>query len=88
MAGGIGSRFWPMSTADNPKQFQDILGIGKTLIRMTFERILPICSVENIIVVTNSRYKNLVLPEQFSEVRDKCKGIKRVPEKVSSEEDK
>jgi|TARA_B110000211_G_scaffold191686_1_gene218675 mannose-1-phosphate guanylyltransferase len=61
MAGGIGSRFWPMSTADNPKQFQDILGIGKTLIRMTFERILPICSVENIIVVTNSRYKNLVL---------------------------
>lgn len=61
MAGGIGSRFWPMSTADNPKQFQDILGIGKTLIRMTFERILPICLVENIVVVTNSRYKDLVL---------------------------
>ncbi len=61
MAGGIGSRFWPMSTADFPKQFHDILGIGKSLIRMTFERILPICTAENILVVTNERYKHLVV---------------------------
>ncbi len=61
MAGGIGSRFWPMSTAENPKQFHDILGIGKSLIRMTFERILPICLPENVLVVTNEAYKDLVL---------------------------
>lgn len=79
MAGGIGSRFWPMSTADNPKQFQDILGIGKTLIRMTFERILPICSVENIIVVTNSRYKNLVLENlpELNELQILCEPYMR-----------
>lgn len=69
MAGGIGSRFWPMSTPELPKQFHDILGIGKTLIRMTFERILPICNAENIIVVTNSRYKNLV-KENLPEIND------------------
>ena len=66
MAGGVGSRFWPMSTPEFPKQFHDILGLGKTLIRMTFERVLPICNPENILVVTNSRYKDLVknqLPE-------------------------
>ncbi len=66
MAGGIGSRFWPMSTPDLPKQFHDILGIGKTLIRMTFERILPICHAENVLIVTNAKYKKLVhsnLPE-------------------------
>ncbi len=66
MAGGIGSRFWPMSTPELPKQFHDVLGIGKTLIRMTFERILPICNAENVLIVTNERYKDLVqknLPE-------------------------
>src|SRR4051812_29501603 len=46
MAGGIGSRFWPMSTAQRPKQFLDVLGIGKSLLRMTFERMLHIAPAE------------------------------------------
>ncbi len=60
MAGGIGSRFWPMSTSSNPKQFHDVLGIGKTLLQLTVERYLPICAEENILIVTNERYKTLV----------------------------
>lgn len=66
MAGGIGSRFWPSSTAEHPKQFLDILGVGKSLIRLTFERCLNIVEAENILIVTNIRYKALVqehLPE-------------------------
>lgn len=63
MAGGIGSRFWPMSRSSFPKQFHDILGIGRTLIQMTFDRFLPICPKENILVVTNDRYKALVLQQ-------------------------
>ncbi|MFM9986382.1 MAG: mannose-1-phosphate guanylyltransferase [Flavobacteriales bacterium] len=61
MAGGIGSRFWPMSRTAFPKQFHDILGVGRTLIQMTYDRFLPICPKENILVVTNERYKDLVL---------------------------
>lgn len=61
MAGGIGSRFWPMSRNANPKQFLDILGTGKTLIRQTYERFLKICPPENIYVVTNESYVSLVL---------------------------
>jgi mannose-1-phosphate guanylyltransferase len=60
MAGGIGSRFWPMSTSSNPKQFHDVLGIGKTLLQLTVERYLPICDKANILIVTNERYKSLV----------------------------
>jgi mannose-1-phosphate guanylyltransferase len=56
MAGGIGSRFWPMSRNNHPKQFIDILGTGKTLIRQTFERFLKICPPENIFIVTNELY--------------------------------
>jgi len=56
MAGGIGSRFWPMSRNNYPKQFIDILGTGKTLIRQTFERFLKICPLENIYIVTNESY--------------------------------
>lgn len=66
MAGGIGSRFWPVSTADRPKQFIDILGTGKSLLRQTFERISGICPAENIFVVTNKSYRELTagqLPE-------------------------
>lgn len=66
MAGGIGSRFWPMSTAQRPKQFLDVLGIGKSLLRMTFERLLHIAPAENIYIVTNANYASLVkeqLPE-------------------------
>jgi len=63
MAGGIGSRFWPMSKSTFPKQFHDILGSGKTLIQMTFDRFLNICPKENILVVTNEDYKELVLSQ-------------------------
>lgn len=63
MAGGIGSRFWPLSKTDTPKQFLDILGMGKSLIRQTYERFLPICSPENFIIVTNAEYKDLVLKD-------------------------
>jgi mannose-1-phosphate guanylyltransferase len=68
MAGGIGSRFWPMSRNARPKQFLDILGTGKTLIRQTYERFLKICPPENIIVVTNADYTQLVL-EQIPEMK-------------------
>jgi mannose-1-phosphate guanylyltransferase len=56
MAGGIGTRFWPFSRTNHPKQFLDILGNGKTLIQMTVERFRHICPAENIFVVTNSDY--------------------------------
>lgn len=66
MAGGIGSRFWPASRTARPKQFLDILGVGKSLIRLTFERFLNVCPASNIFIVTNELYKDLVkehLPE-------------------------
>ncbi len=63
MAGGIGSRFWPMSKTAFPKQFHDILGVGKTLIQQTHDRFLPLCPTENILVVTNERYRDLVLEQ-------------------------
>ena len=63
MAGGIGSRFWPMSRTTYPKQFLDILGTGKTLIQQTFDRFLKLCPAENIFVVTNDLYKDLVLEQ-------------------------
>ena len=67
MAGGIGSRFWPMSKSSFPKQFLDILGTGETLIQQTFNRLERICPPENILIVTNTNYKNLCL-EQLSNV--------------------
>jgi mannose-1-phosphate guanylyltransferase len=63
MAGGVGSRFWPMSRTSFPKQFHDILGVGRTLIQMTYDRFLPICPKENILVVTNERYRDLVMEQ-------------------------
>jgi mannose-1-phosphate guanylyltransferase len=60
MAGGIGSRFWPISTAEKPKQFLDILGIGKSLIQLTYERFNKIIPNENIIVVTSNDYINFI----------------------------
>src|SRR5688572_25202117 len=63
MAGGIGSRFWPMSRNAFPKQFLDILGSGKTLLQQTYERFLPICPKENIFIVTNESYVELVLKQ-------------------------
>ena len=60
MAGGIGSRFWPMSRSAEPKQFLDILGTGRSLIRMTFDRLEKLVSADHILVVTNARYKDQV----------------------------
>lgn len=61
MAGGVGSRFWPASRERQPKQFLDILGIGKSLLRITFERFLNLVPASNILIVTNEIYKDLVL---------------------------
>jgi mannose-1-phosphate guanylyltransferase len=66
MAGGVGSRFWPMSTEDTPKQFIDVLGMGRTLIQMTYDRFHDICPDENVWIVTNKRYQQIIeqqLPE-------------------------
>lgn len=60
MAGGIGSRFWPMSRTSQPKQFLDILGTGETLIQQTFRRLKRICPEQNIYIVTNDIYRDLV----------------------------
>ncbi|WP_452221499.1 mannose-1-phosphate guanylyltransferase [Lacinutrix salivirga] len=67
MAGGVGSRFWPVSTAGFPKQFHDMLGTGETLIQKTFKRLSTIIPKENIFILTNSRYNDLVF-EQLPEL--------------------
>ena len=69
MAGGVGSRFWPGSREARPKQFLDMLGTGKSLLRLTFERFLPICPASHIFIVTNALYKDLV-KEQLPEITD------------------
>lgn len=68
MAGGVGSRFWPMSRNARPKQFLDVLGTGKTLIRQTYERMLKVCPPENIIVVTHADYVSQAA-EQLPELK-------------------
>ena len=60
MAGGIGSRFWPMSTSDRPKQFVDVLGCGKSMLQLTYERFLGICPETNFWVLTSEKYASLV----------------------------
>ncbi len=60
MAGGVGSRFWPVSRTEFPKQFIDFFGVGKTLIQSTYDRFLTICPPENIFIVTNEIYVDLV----------------------------
>lgn len=69
MAGGIGSRFWPVSTTHYPKQFQDILGAGSTLIQTTFHRLAKLMPTENIIILTHKNYKEIV-KEQLPQVED------------------
>lgn len=69
MAGGVGSRFWPMSTVERPKQFIDVLGVGRTLIQMTVDRFDGVCPKENIWIVTNKRYASLVR-EQLPEIKE------------------
>ena len=66
MAGGIGSRFWPMSTPDYPKQFIDVMGVGKSLIQLAVERFSSLCPLSNFWVVTSEQYVGIVqqqLPE-------------------------
>ena len=60
MAGGIGSRLWPLSTPGKPKQFMDLLGIGKTMLQMTVERFQPVCDKDNFWVVTSEAYAGIV----------------------------
>ncbi len=69
MAGGVGSRFWPVSTQDYPKQFHDMLGTGDTLIQKTFNRLSSLIPKENIFILTNERYNDLV----FEQLRDVTK---------------
>ncbi|WP_448520328.1 mannose-1-phosphate guanylyltransferase [Rhodoflexus sp.] len=69
MAGGIGTRFWPYSRVERPKQFQDILGTGETLLQITLRRFSNICPIENIYVVTNQTYGGLVR-EQLPQIAE------------------
>lgn len=69
MAGGVGSRFWPMSTSKFPKQFHDFLSSGRTLIQQTFDRMKRIAPVENIYVITNEEYRAITI-EQLPELSD------------------
>ena len=79
MAGGIGSRFWPVSKIECPKQFIDILGTGKSFIRSTFERFLPVVPPQNFLVVTNAMYKDLVLQHlpELNEHQVLCEPMRR-----------
>lgn len=63
MAGGVGSRFWPVSTVEFPKQFHDMLGTGDTLIQKTFSRLSKLIPAENIFILTNEKYNDLVLEQ-------------------------
>lgn len=63
MAGGVGSRFWPMSKTNKPKQFLDVLGTGHTLLQSTCNRFLQVCKPEHIFVVTSEQYKDLVFEQ-------------------------
>ena len=67
MAGGVGSRFWPMSTTEHPKQFIDVLGVGQTLLQLTYDRFSGVVPSDNVWVVTNQKYVDLV-HEQLSEM--------------------
>jgi len=69
MAGGIGSRFWPFSRADKPKQFLDFFGTGRSLLQMTVDRFRPIIPIENVLIVTNVAYRDLIL-EQIPDLKD------------------
>ncbi|MBR2228522.1 MAG: mannose-1-phosphate guanylyltransferase, partial [Bacteroidales bacterium] len=69
MAGGIGSRLWPLSTPETPKQFIDILGVGQSLLQLTVERFLPVCPPDRFWVVTSEKYVDIVR-EQLPAVPD------------------
>ena len=69
MAGGVGTRFWPVSRVDKPKQFLDILGLGETLLQMTYKRFAAILPEEHIYIVTNEQYRGLIR-EQLPTIQD------------------
>lgn len=69
MCGGVGSRFWPFSRNDRPKQFLDFFGTGRSLLQLTVERILPLIPAENIILVTNAAYAGIIR-EQLPDIRE------------------
>lgn len=68
MAGGVGSRFWPYSRADRPKQFLDFFGTGRSLLQLTIDRFRPLVPIENVLIVTNVAYKSLIL-EQLPDIQ-------------------
>jgi len=69
MAGGIGSRFWPYSREEKPKQFLDFFGTGRSLLQMTVDRFRPIVPIENMLIVTNVAYKDIIL-EQIPDMQE------------------
>jgi mannose-1-phosphate guanylyltransferase len=70
MAGGIGARFWPMSRTNRPKQFIDVMGTGETLIQQTYRRLSKVCKPENIFIVTNEIYSDII-KEQIPGITDR-----------------
>lgn len=79
MAGGVGTRFWPFSRTTNPKQFHDVLGVGKTMLQQTFERFADVCPVENVYVVTSTDYADLTRQQlpQLTDEQILCEPIRR-----------
>lgn len=86
MAGGVGTRFWPLSTTKNPKQFHDILGTGRTFLQQTFDRLAKVIPAENIYVVTLEEYKEMTLiqlPELCEQqVISEPKGMNTAPSNI------
>ncbi len=79
MAGGIGSRFWPYSREEKPKQFLDFFGTGRSLLQMTVDRFRPIVPIENMFIVTNVAYKQIILEQvpDLKEVQILCEPARR-----------
>ena len=79
MAGGVGSRFWPFSRNEKPKQFLDFFGTGRSLLQMTIDRFRPIVPIENILIVTNVLYRDQVLEQipDLSPERILCEPARR-----------
>jgi mannose-1-phosphate guanylyltransferase len=79
MAGGVGSRFWPYSTAEKPKQFLDFFGTGRSLLQMTVDRFRPIVPIENMFIVTNVAYKDIIMEQvpDLQEVQILCEPARR-----------
>ncbi|GJM62908.1 mannose-1-phosphate guanylyltransferase [Persicobacter diffluens] len=69
MAGGVGSRLWPLSKSEKPKQFLDLLGMGRSLLQLTYDRLAKVCDEENIYIITNEQYAELV-QEQLPGIND------------------